>query len=150
MLVPEGRLVITGFNPASLWVAHQWRSRLYQRVGFGAAFLPESSTFIGAWRLRDWLHLLSFELELQTFGCYRPSFKSEKWLQRFDWIEPVGKRWWPVLGASYFLLAVKRVRGMRVLGPAWKVKPVRAGKSVSVANCQTDYEWNLPNERRQD
>jgi hypothetical protein len=37
------------------------------------------------------------------------------------------------------LVAVKRVRGMRLLGSAWKAKPVRAGSPVSVANSVTEY-----------
>jgi len=36
-------------------------------------------------------------------------------------------------------VAVKRVRGMRLLGPAWKSKPARVVKPVSVANSVTDY-----------
>ena len=42
--------------------------------------------------------------------------RSEQWLGRWHWIEDVGSRWWPVLGAVYFLTAVKRVHGMRWLG----------------------------------
>ena len=33
-------------------------------------------------------------------------------------MEGVGERWWPVFGAVYFLVAVKRVRGMRLVGLA--------------------------------
>ena len=40
------------------------------------------------------------------------------WQQRWSWVEPVGQRWWPVLGAVYGLTAVKRVRGMRLVGLA--------------------------------
>jgi hypothetical protein len=107
-------------------------------LGFGSLFLPEAGEFIGYWRLRDWLHLLSFEVEQGEFGCYRPAMRSEKWLQRFEWLDLAGARWWPILGSAYFLVAVKRVRGMRLLGPAWKAKPALAGKSVSVANSVTD------------
>ena len=76
--------------------------------------------FIGYRRLRDWLRLLSFEVESVQLGAYRPPVRSDAWLQRFEWMDRVGARWWPVLGAVYFLVAVKRVRGMRVIGPAWK------------------------------
>jgi hypothetical protein len=31
-------------------------------------------------------------------------------------MDRVGERWWPVLGAVYFVEAVKRVRGMRLVG----------------------------------
>jgi ribonuclease HI len=33
-------------------------------------------------------------------------------------MDRVGERWWPVLGSVYFLEAVKRVRGMRLIGLA--------------------------------
>ncbi len=41
---------------------------------------------------------------------------SLSWLDRFAWMESTGDRWWPVLGAVYFIVAVKRVRGMRLVG----------------------------------
>ena len=134
VLVPEGRVVICGMNPTSLWGFKQSRARLSQRLGQGRLFLPESGSFIGHWRLRDWLGLLSFEVEQGEFGCYRPALHSEKWLQRFEWMDRVGARWWPIFGAVYFLVAVKRVRGMRLLEPAWKHKPALGGKRVSAAN----------------
>ena len=140
VLVPEGRVVITGFNPGSLWGMQQRRYHLYQRLGLGQPFLPETAEFLGSWRLRDWLKLLSFEVETHTFGCYRPGLHSERWLQRFAWMDAVGRRWWPIFGAGYLLVGVKRVRGMRLLGPAWKAKPARARarKSVPAANRQIE------------
>ena len=134
VLVPEGRVVICGLNPASLWGLRQRRAHLYRRFGFGETFLPEGGEFIGYWRLRDWLRLLSFEVETGRFGCYRPGVSSEKWLQRFEWMDRAGERWWPILGAVYFLVAVKRVRGMRLMGPAWKTPAQLAGSPASVAN----------------
>lgn len=134
VLVPEGRVVISGLNPASLWGLRQRRARLCRRFGAGELFLPEAGDAIGYWRMRDWLRLLSFEVEVGRFGCYRPAVASEKWLQRFEWMDRAGQRWWPILGAVYFLVAVKRVRGMRLVGPAWKTVPSRAGAPVSVTN----------------
>ena len=134
VLVPEGRVVICGVNPASLWGLRQRRAHLYRRLGFGQLFLPREGEFIGYWRLRDWLRLLSFEVESGRFGCYRPAVVGEDWLDRFAWMEAAGARWWPIFGAVYFLVAVKRVRGVRLLGPAWKVVPARAKAPVSVAS----------------
>ena len=95
--------------------------------------MPQSQ-LIGYWRMRDWLRLLGFEVEVGQFGCYRPALSNEKWLQRFDWMDRAGDRWWPILGAVYFLVAVKRVRGMILLSPAWKDSRVLASAPVSVAN----------------
>ncbi|MEO6624325.1 MAG: methyltransferase domain-containing protein [Burkholderiaceae bacterium] len=134
VLVPEGRVVICGVNPASLWGLRQRRAHLYRRLGYGDLFLPREGEFIGYWRLRDWLRLLSFEVESGRFGCYRPAVVSEQWLDRFHWMDRVGERWWPIFGAVYFVVAVKRVRGMRLLGPVWKTAPALANAPVSVAN----------------
>ena len=38
----------------------------------GPLFLPRAGEFLGYWRLRDWLRLLSFEVDGGRFGCYRP------------------------------------------------------------------------------
>ena len=134
VLVPEGRVVISGLNPASLWAMRQRRGHFYQRFGRRDLFLPEAGEFIGYWRLRDWLRLLSFEVESGRFGCYRPAFETDKWLSRFEWMDRAGKRWWPIFGAVYFLVAVKRVRGMRLLEPAWKTRKVVANSPAVVAN----------------
>ena len=134
VLVPEGRVVISGFNPASLWVLRQRRSRFYQRFGHAKLFLPNTGEYIGYWRLRDWLRLLNFEVESAHFGCYRPAFGSQQWLDRFDWMDTVGERWWPIFGAGYFLVAVKRVRGMRLLEPAWKTRKSPAASPAAVAS----------------
>lgn len=133
VLVPEGRVVISGLNPASLWGLRQRRAKLYRRLGFGELYLPDAGEFIGYWRLRDWLRLLSFEVESGGFGCYRPAVRTEKWIHRFAWMDRAGDRWWPIFGAVYFLVAVKRVHGMRLLEPAWKRQKPIAAAPVSVA-----------------
>ena len=97
----------------------QRAGRVRRGIGFGRSqslYLPSSGDFIGYWRLRDWLRLLGFEVEAGRFGCWRPPLHSEAWLERFAWMDRVGDRWWPVLGAVYFLEAVKRVRGMHLIG----------------------------------
>lgn len=134
VLVPEGRVVISGLNPASLWGLRQRRVQLTRRLGLGELYLPQEGELLGHWRLRDWLRLLSFEVESAQFGCYRPALSSDRWLGRFAWMDRLGGRWWPIFGAVYFLVATKRVRGMRLLEPAWKARPARAPAPAVVAN----------------
>ncbi|TCP07179.1 methyltransferase family protein [Caldimonas thermodepolymerans] len=136
VLVPEGRVVVVGLNPASLWWLQHRLSGLCRRLGFGRGVLPDTGDLIGYWRLCDWLRLLNFEIGQGRFGCYRPATRTELWLERFRWIEPWGERWWPVLGAVYFLTAVKRVRGMRLIGPAWKRKEARSARVVAASRTQ--------------
>jgi len=139
VLLPEGRLVVCGLNPWSLWGLRQQRARLLARLGlqrprWARPFLPEAGEFIAHRRLRDWLQLLGLEVESCRMGCYRPALQSELWLQRWSWMERAGARYWPFFGNAYCMVAVKRVRGLRLLGPAWKPKPAAAAP-VAVA-CQ--------------
>lgn len=117
VLLPEGRVVVVGFNPASLWGLRQKFGRMGRVLGrTRELFLPNTGEFLGYRRLRDWLRLLSFEVEAGRFGCYRPPVVSDTWLARTEWMDHSGERWWPVFGAVYFVVAVKRVRGMRLVG----------------------------------
>ncbi|GAB3629835.1 SAM-dependent methyltransferase [Pandoraea terrae] len=115
ILVPEGQVIITGFNNLSLWGAREELGRLA-----GSPFLPPGADLIAFTRLKDWLKLLSFELDRGRFGCYRPPLRGVQWLDRFAFMEPAGDRWWPIFGALYAVRAVKRVRGMRLVGKVRK------------------------------
>ena len=142
VLVAEGRVLISGFNPLSLWAFRLARQRLLRTFGLGrfmrADYLPIPGAFLGVWRLRDWLRLLGFEVELVRYGCYAPAVDRAVWLQRFAWLEPLGARWWPMFGAAYVLVAVKKVRGTRLLGATWKAAPVRAGAAVVAGQRRRD------------
>jgi SAM-dependent methyltransferase len=120
VLVPEGHVIITGFNPASLWGLRQALARAGARP-----YLPRDGQFISLPRIKDWLKLLSFETNRGRFCCYAPWAGSERWLSRWAFMERAGDRWWPVFGSVYLLSAIKRVRGMRLIGPAWKRKEER-------------------------
>lgn len=126
VLRPEGRVIVTGFNPVSLWGARQAALRSLVRP-----FMPLPVGMVGIARLRDWMRLLSLEPDRGRFGCYVPPCRTERWLDRLQWVERAGDRWWPICGALYLLSAVKRVRGMRLIGPAWKAAPRKAAAAVA-------------------
>lgn len=125
VLRPEGRLVLSGFNPRSLWGL----TRIIK--GHEKGF-PWNGHYLNMPRVKDWLALLGFELAAGSMCCYRPPINQENWLKRFRFMEPAGDRWWAMGGGVYFLQAVKRVPGMRVLTPAWKA-PAKANAAPSLA-----------------
>jgi SAM-dependent methyltransferase len=136
VLVPEGKVVIAGINPISLWGLRQLRGHLYRSMGSGRLYLPAAGEFISHWRLRDWLRLLEFELESVSFGCYGPAVHSAGALTHFRWMDRAGSRWWPILGAAYVAVAVKRTQGPKWVGGAvWTKAAVPVGAPVPVANC---------------
>ncbi len=134
VLVPEGKVVICGLNPASLWGWKQRRARLGRSLGLDWGWLPDAIDPIGYWRLRDWLRLLSFEVESGQFGCWRPAMRSQRWMDRYAWMDGLGDRWFPIFGAAYFVVATKRVPGMRLLERPWKARAARgAAAPVPIA-----------------
>lgn len=111
VLVPEGRLLITGFNPWSLWGL-----RRLQRKGE----VPWQGNLLALPRVKDWLALLGLEAVRDDFLCYRLPVQRGHWLERSRILDLAGDRWWPGGGGVYCLDAVKRVRGMCIIEPQWR------------------------------
>jgi len=111
VLMPEGNLIISGFNPFSLW---GMKRVLGRKHGY-----PWSGHFINLARMKDWLALLGFEVVGGRFAAYAPPLQNAKLLERFAFMEKAGDRWWAVSGGVYFLHAIKRVPGMRLIQPQW-------------------------------
>ncbi|MDR2991617.1 MAG: class I SAM-dependent methyltransferase [Burkholderiaceae bacterium] len=118
VLVHEGRMVITGVNPASLW--HLSKA------------LPAAGQSVSPHGLRALLR--NTELELQTVRHGGHGFAPR--VQRDDPLPGRFDRWgahlWPTLGALWCAVAVKRSRGAMLVGPAWKT-PATAGAQAGVA-----------------
>jgi len=132
VLMPEGQLIILGFNSLSLWGARQSVGKMT-----GRPFVPAAVDLIAFTRLKDWIKLLGFDLERGRFGCYRPPLGSDQWLSRYGFMEAAGDRWWPIFGATYMIKAIKRVPGMRLVGPLKVKKPVLAPGLAPAASPNT-------------
>jgi SAM-dependent methyltransferase len=129
VLIPEGQLIICGFNPASMWGVRQGVGRITS-----SGYLPAAGEFISMPRLKDWLKLLNLGESRSHFGCYAPPCRSAQWLGRFSMMETAGQRWWPYLGAVYIVHAIKRVKGMHIIGPARNRKKAKAPQAVPATN----------------
>jgi len=130
MMMPEGRLVIMGFNPWSLW-------GLRSALGPSRKDIPWNGHFMSLLRVKDWLALLGFEVSAGRLVAYAPPIESPRVLRRFGFMEPAGDRWWAVGGAVYMLQAIKRVRGMRLLTPAWLEQKDAREKALAAAKRQS-------------
>ncbi|MHB8760738.1 MAG: class I SAM-dependent methyltransferase [Thiobacillus sp.] len=118
MLRPEGRLVLAGFNPRSLW-------GLARVTQGGERGYPWNGNFLNISRVKDWMVLLGLEVAGGSMCCYRPPINRENWLRRLRFMEPAGDRWWAMGGGVYFLQAVKRVVGMNIILPQWSTPVAR-------------------------
>lgn len=109
VLIPEGRIIISGLNPWSLWGA-------YRSFGGGRHFSWPGKAITLA-KLRDWLGLLGFEVERHEILMYRPPLAAE----RYCLLDTLGPRFWPGLGAVYMVQAVKRVSTLTPIKQRWKL-----------------------------
>lgn len=101
VLIEDGRLIVIGFNPWSLWglwrLYPAWRNRP-----------PWNGRFHGTARLGRWLSMLDFELlEVDRF-LFRPPCRHKNLLRRLLFLERLGKYCWPFFGAAYIMVAQKR------------------------------------------
>lgn len=113
VLIPEGHVVILGFNPWSLWGL--WR--LFLRRG---SYPPWCGNFRGLTRIKDWLALLGFDTIEEQGYFFRPPLQNLRVMQKLSFMENVGARWWPGLAGCYVLLAKKRVATLTPIKPSWR------------------------------
>ena len=124
VLIPEGRVVLLGFNPWSSWGA--WRM-LLRRSGR----VPWCGAFLRARRVTDWLSLLGFDIEMQRPVMFLPPVRRAAILSQMEMLEPLGQRWLPMLSGAYAIRAVKRVSTLTPLEPRWKTRSrVLPGQAV--------------------
>ncbi|MCC4116576.1 class I SAM-dependent methyltransferase [Aromatoleum toluclasticum] len=126
VLVPEGSVIIAGFNPLSLW-------GLRRLVARRSGSYPWRGQYLSVRRTKDWLALLGFETQAGSFGCYAPAFASTKWLERWGFMDKAGDRWWPICGGAYIIQGIKRVQGMRLITPNWRDARAAAKRLSPVA-----------------
>ena len=102
ILIPEGHIIIVGFNPFGFWGV--WR-KILSRLGEP----PWCGRFYSVSRLKDWLSLLGFEtIEVRKF-FHRPPCRNEILLRRLGFIEKMGRVLWPWFSGVYILVAKKQV-----------------------------------------
>ena len=132
-LIPEGHLVIVGFNPWSLW-------------GIGRLFLgwrsaaPWRGRFLSVFRLKDWLALLGFDTLAVRNYAFRPPFQHAGIMERLRFLEGAGQRWWPGLGGGYVLIARKRVATLTPIRPRWRPRRNLAGGKLAEPTLRRDSE----------
>jgi SAM-dependent methyltransferase len=127
VLIPEGRLLITAFNPWSLWGLWRLLRRPFRR---GRGQLPWCGHFLSYPRLQDWLTLMGFDIEHIEVRVFRPPLRGESALKRLSFLERIGQRYWPMLAGVYVLQAVKRVSTLRPVGPVWRRAPALGRRAI--------------------
>ncbi len=113
VLIPQGRVIILGFNPCSWWGLSYYTHRKRESAPWGSRLLSVSG-------LRDKLGKHGLETSTVRYCVYRPCVKSSKWLGTLACLDRFGSRWWPQLGGVYMLVAIKQVATLTRVRPTWR------------------------------
>ncbi len=123
LLIPEGHLIILGYNAWSSWrLAKLFRPH---------DVMLESAHFHGAGQVRRWLSHAGFQIVYHNSVAQRPPIPSEAWLKRLLFLEPVGQLLWPHLGAAHLIVAKKRVVPFTAIRTQVMKKLVRVGGRIT-------------------
>ena len=109
VLVPEGHLVVLGFNPASV-------IGLRRMLKYRAVTAPWCGTYFGTGRLRDWLTLLGFDI-IDQRPCFAPGRGTRAGRPG---VSPLVEWLPPALASAGLVLAKKRVNAMLPVRSRWK------------------------------
>ena len=112
VLVPEGHLVITGFNP--------WSLLGLRRLLPGSRDVPWSGSFISHGRLKDWLALLGLDVVSSASRFFRPPLRHAGAMERLRFMDRLGERLWGMGGGVYVVVARKRVIALTPIRPRWR------------------------------
>jgi SAM-dependent methyltransferase len=116
VMIPEGHLIVFGFNPISVMGVR----RLFV---FNKQRMPWAGQFIRLGRLQEWLAVLGFEVVMQQCFFYRPFFSSQWMMDRGQFLEKLVP-YLPCLGNAYVLVAKKKVCPVTPIKPDWKRLPL--------------------------
>jgi SAM-dependent methyltransferase len=112
VMMDDGYVIITGFNPMSF-------SGLASLLPWRKNNLPWSGRMFTAYRVRDWLGLLNFQvIHSETYALIPAKKQRAIW----TWIENGLGDWVSPFGSLYFVVARKRTYPLKPIKPHWKAK----------------------------
>lgn len=117
VLVPEGHIVLTGFNPFACGI-------IKNRLGKQGKSLRQAN-LVRSRRVIEWLEVLGYEVEdvnFSTISCYADSAEDNSFLgwRSLERLEAALNRVGLQFGNVYCIVARKRVDSPRLVGLSWK------------------------------
>lgn len=132
VILPGGHLVITGFNPISLWGL----ARLFY---LHKGRMPWQGRCLSSWRVRRYLWRLNFDVLATRYAYYRLPLPSQRLYQQTAALETIGRLCWSPCAAVHLVLAQKRTLPVTPLRMRWSARQrkVVTGEAVGLPYSQT-------------
>lgn len=97
VLIPNGKIIITGFNPKSLLAT------------FGKSAILKQINYINIGTLQQQLNTLNFQICSGKFFNYLPPLNNDSHLSNFAFLDKIGDRWFPTFANCYIIIAAKEL-----------------------------------------
>ncbi|WP_460314853.1 methyltransferase domain-containing protein [Aliiglaciecola aliphaticivorans] len=123
-LIPNGYVVIVGFNPFSL-------AGTFRYLPLKSNKVLREARFFSSMRINDWLHLLGFEIIEQDQLVFSSLLFKRK-SRIFSRIETFCRQYLPIFSSIYVIVAKKRVVPLSLIKPKWKPSPKFSAVGASV------------------
>jgi SAM-dependent methyltransferase len=134
VLIPNGYLIITGFNPLSL-------AGLNRIIPHRRKQHPWSEHFFSPMRVKDWLHLMGFEIlsderaiHSNLVGKMSDNFAARYWRK-------LAINYFTSFGSIYVIIAKKRVLPLTPIKPKWQIRAEFG--SVKVPSMKVDHSREI-------
>ncbi len=121
ILLPEGHLIIIGFNPWSLWGARSKLTKKIESKEIHSEYskYPWDGNWMSSYRICDWLGVLNYAIELKKHFYYKPFINIQKILNLMSFFEHIGKVI-PLGSAGFCIVAKKKREAMLTLRTEWQ------------------------------
>ncbi|GAB5379687.1 MAG: methyltransferase domain-containing protein [Aliiglaciecola sp.] len=130
VLIPNGHVVIVGFNPFSL-------AGIFRFLPMSRNKIVREARFFSRFRIKDWLNLLGFEV-IEQHQLAFSSLLFKKKYRIFSGLEKLCRKYLPIFASVYIVVAKKRVVPLSLIKPKWKpspkFSPVRASMRNGIEN----------------
>ena len=138
-IMPNGYLVITGFNPFSL-------CGLFKYLPMNKGNILHDARFFSCARVKDWLQLLGFEIADVKHLLFNELFLQRKLMGDSKW-NSWCHQYLSLLTSMYIIVARKRVIPLSMIKPKWKANPKFStlGASVRSGAMQVEAPWKPVN-----
>ncbi len=116
VLRSDGHLIVSMFNPLSMWGL--WGS--FAKFGHD---VPWKANFMSIVKLKDWLALLGFDIIRVNYFGYNLPLNKCNYAADLSLIERYGQKLELPIGAAYIIEAAKRVIPLTPVAKTWRTEP---------------------------
>ena len=124
VMVPDGHLIILGFNPVSCYG--------FCRAVFGFLNrMPWKGHYYHPVRIRDWMQLLGFRICRIEYAGFVPPVPNETLLGKLAFMERASSSFIAPLGSIYMIVARNQAVSTNIIKTPWKRKRPAIDKGVA-------------------